>query len=196
MYSSNSVLNVYIFQIIFHYRLLQDIECNSMCYTANPCCLSILCRVSCLILIYQQNVRGQMSYLGNCRNRGSTRGRSLQSTVVLRTQAFPVHNILGEGSELWVAIFSTSVQFSSVAQSCPTLCDPMNHSMPGLSGELCSTFLRAENLGKLFGILSRFVSPIFFKHYQCGLDSWIFNSLGVLKIDQIFPALSVKSSSS
>ena len=24
-----------------------------------------------------------------------------------------------------------SVQFSSVAQSCPTLCDPMNHSMPG-----------------------------------------------------------------
>ena len=29
------------------------------------------------------------------------------------------------------SIFS-SVQFSSVAQSCPTLCDPMNHSTPGL----------------------------------------------------------------
>ena len=27
---------------------------------------------------------------------------------------------------------SHSVQFSSVAQSCPTLCDPMNRSMPGL----------------------------------------------------------------
>ena len=26
----------------------------------------------------------------------------------------------------------SSVQFSSVAQSCPTLCDPMNPSMPGL----------------------------------------------------------------
>ena len=26
----------------------------------------------------------------------------------------------------------SSVQFSSVAQSCPTLCDPLNHSMPGL----------------------------------------------------------------
>ena len=25
-----------------------------------------------------------------------------------------------------------SVQFSSVAQLCPTLCDPMNHSTPGL----------------------------------------------------------------
>ena len=24
------------------------------------------------------------------------------------------------------------VQFSSVAQLCPTLCDPMNHSTPGL----------------------------------------------------------------
>ena len=27
---------------------------------------------------------------------------------------------------------SCSIQFSSVAQSCPTLCDPMNHSTPGL----------------------------------------------------------------
>ena len=26
----------------------------------------------------------------------------------------------------------SSAQFSSVAQSCPTLCDPMNHSTPGL----------------------------------------------------------------
>ena len=31
-------------------------------------------------------------------------------------------------------LYSTSsVQFSSVTQSCPTLCDPMNHSTPGLS---------------------------------------------------------------
>ena len=28
--------------------------------------------------------------------------------------------------------FYDSVQFTSVAQSCPTLCDPMNRSMPGL----------------------------------------------------------------
>ena len=28
--------------------------------------------------------------------------------------------------------FSNSVQFSSVTQSCPTLCDPMNRSTPGL----------------------------------------------------------------
>ena len=28
--------------------------------------------------------------------------------------------------------FFANSQFSSVTQSCPTLCDPMNHSMPGL----------------------------------------------------------------
>ena len=40
----------------------------------------------------------------------------------------------------WASCFPTfppaddkeSVQFSSVAQSCPTLCNPMNHSTPGL----------------------------------------------------------------
>ena len=36
----------------------------------------------------------------------------------------------------WSFLYSSSVyswfQFSSVTQSCPTLCDPMNHSMPGL----------------------------------------------------------------
>ena len=46
------------------------------------------------------------------------------------------------GASLWVVrrflslissmLVVISVQFSSVAQSCPTLCDPMNHSTPGL----------------------------------------------------------------
>ena len=30
--------------------------------------------------------------------------------------------------------YISSVQFSSVTQSCPTLCDPVNHSTPGLPG--------------------------------------------------------------
>ena len=37
--------------------------------------------------------------------------------------------------EIWVQSLGFEdplVQFSSVTQSCPTLCDPMNHSMPGL----------------------------------------------------------------
>ena len=36
-----------------------------------------------------------------------------------------------QGNLLMRFVFS-SVQFSSVAQSCPTLCDPLNHSTPGL----------------------------------------------------------------
>ena len=35
-------------------------------------------------------------------------------------------------SEHYSPKWLSSVQFSSVAQSCPTLCDPMNYSMPGL----------------------------------------------------------------
>ena len=40
----------------------------------------------------------------------------------------------GDGREVQQGgnICISSVQFSSVAQSCPTLCDPMNHSTPGL----------------------------------------------------------------
>ena len=32
---------------------------------------------------------------------------------------------------VWMLSCFSSVQFSSVAQSCPSLCDPMNHSTPG-----------------------------------------------------------------
>ena len=39
---------------------------------------------------------------------------------------------LGETYLTWIISFFSSVQFSSVAQSCPTLCDPMNRSTPGL----------------------------------------------------------------
>ena len=45
-----------------------------------------------------------------------------------------VHRILQARILEWVAISFSKLllQFSSVAQSCPTLCDPMNHSTPGL----------------------------------------------------------------
>ena len=35
-------------QIIFHYRLLEDSEYNSLYQTVNPCCISILCTVVCI----------------------------------------------------------------------------------------------------------------------------------------------------
>ena len=40
--------------------------------------------------------------------------------------------MLLEQEECTILNKSLSVQFSSVAQSCPTLCDPMNCSTPGL----------------------------------------------------------------
>ena len=36
-----------LFQILFHYRLLQDIEYSSLCCTVGPGCLSILYIVVC-----------------------------------------------------------------------------------------------------------------------------------------------------
>ena len=38
-------------------------------------------------------------------------------------------SVLPKNTQDWSPLFS---HFSSVIQSCPTLCDPMNHSMPGL----------------------------------------------------------------
>ena len=48
----------------------------------------------------------------------------LQDTVWLKEQ--------GEGRRATLTFLFGSVQFSSVTQSCPTLCDPMNCSTPGL----------------------------------------------------------------
>ena len=39
---------IYFFQIIFPYRLLQNIEYGSLCYTVGPCWLSILYIVVCI----------------------------------------------------------------------------------------------------------------------------------------------------
>ena len=50
-------------------------------------------------------------------------------------QITPTFFLLNHTAEGFVCLRSfqfRSVQFSSVAQSCPTLCDPMNRSTPGL----------------------------------------------------------------
>ena len=33
-----SYIYIYLFQILFHYRLLQETECSSLCYIVGPCC--------------------------------------------------------------------------------------------------------------------------------------------------------------
>ena len=51
-------------------------------------------------------------------------------TYVVYVEDFSIYKQLYK-FDVYIEMFS-SVQFSSVAQSCPALCDPMNHSTPGL----------------------------------------------------------------
>jgi len=50
------------------------------------------------------------------------------------TSVFPMNtqNWFPLGLTDWISLQSSSVQFSSVAESCPTLCHPMNQNTPGL----------------------------------------------------------------
>ena len=63
--------------------------------------------------------------------------------VQWNTYQFENQSVIVQSLVYWLVIYSlvrshnlhfssAGVQFSSVAQSCPTLRDPMNHSMPGL----------------------------------------------------------------
>ena len=42
--TSDSVIHIYVsvYQILFPFRLLHNIEQSSLCYTVGPCCLFIL----------------------------------------------------------------------------------------------------------------------------------------------------------
>ena len=42
--------HIYLFQILFPGRLLQNIESSSLCYTVDPCWLSILYIVVCIFV--------------------------------------------------------------------------------------------------------------------------------------------------
>ena len=57
-------IHIYVlFQIFFHYRLLQDIEYSSLCYTVNLFCLSILYIVACICKSHTPNLSLPLSPL-------------------------------------------------------------------------------------------------------------------------------------
>ena len=61
--------------------------------------------------------------------------RSFQRQSLCLSRDSPVWSnktLCNEGNLLYLHCQCDLVQFSSVAQSCPTPCDPMNRSMPGL----------------------------------------------------------------
>ena len=80
------------------------------------------------------------------------------------------------------------LQFSSVAQSCPTLCDPMNHSMPGLPVhhqllEFTQTHIhRVSDVIQPSHALSSPSPPAVNLSPQQGLFKWVSSSYQVVKI--------------
>ena len=52
--------------------------------------------------------------------------------LVIRARGLSIISVFFIQRTNWLHWVFSSVQFSSVAQSCPTLCNPMNHSRPGL----------------------------------------------------------------
>ena len=88
--------------------------------------------VSCLVLhdrTFSQNFYWRKSVTSRSQQRFPFQTALVSICVILgmrlRGQSFPK-------GLCCMAVLEASVQFSSVAQSCPTLCDPMNRSTPGL----------------------------------------------------------------
>ena len=86
-----------------------------------------------------------------------------------------------------------SVQFSSVAQLCPTLCDPMNHSTPGLPvhhqlPEFTQTHLHwVSDAIQPSHPLSSLSPPAFNLSQHQGLFKWVSSSHQVAKILEFQP---------
>jgi len=55
----------------------------------------------------------------------------LKKTLDISLDSKEIKPVNSKGNQPWIFIGWTDAQFISVAQSCPTLCDPMNCSMPG-----------------------------------------------------------------
>ena len=63
----------------------------------------------------------------------SHRSQSVSSDFWASTGKMNTRSQFTEGTRPgWFLVTTMPVQFSSVTQSCPTLCDPMNRSLPGL----------------------------------------------------------------
>ena len=80
---------------------------------------------------YSHRYRKLSQFLGRLiRSLGFPRRRGRSAPL---KEEIGVWNFQGGGKDKYLFSFPLhSLLFSSVAQSCPTLCDPMNRSMPGL----------------------------------------------------------------
>ena len=75
----------------------------------------------------------QRSLMGLCPESGWTIVHQTQFAIALALKRWVYYNAINIlGNILSMSEFCICFQFSSVTQSCPTLCHPMNRSMPGL----------------------------------------------------------------
>ena len=78
-------------------------------------------------------VRDAGSIPGSGRSPGGGHGNPLQYSCLENPMDRGADGLQSTGLQrVGYDLACTSVQFSSVAQFCPTLCDPMNRSTPGL----------------------------------------------------------------
>ena len=91
--------------------------------------------------------------------------------------------------DVWVInSMDSSVQFSSVTQSCPTLCDPMNRSMPGLPvhhqlPESAQTHVHrvCDSIQPSHPLSSPSPPALYLSQHQ-GLSQWVSSSHEVAKV--------------
>ena len=92
------------------------VGCHSLLQRIFPTQGSNLGLLHCRQILYLLSHKGSLIYLKVSQN------SEIMNYLISRKQGF----------WSWENSEDISVQFSSVAQSCPTLCNPMNRSMPGL----------------------------------------------------------------
>ena len=110
---------------------------------------------------------------------------TLLNVVMLYTILMYISRFMFFTNDLLLAV---SVPFSPVAQSCPTLCDPMNHSMPGLPvhhqlPESTQTHVHwvGDAIQPSHPLLSPF-PPAFNLSQHQGLFQWVSSSHQVAKV--------------
>ena len=89
--------------------------------------------------------------------------------------------------KMWSRTHDYTVQFSSVAQSCPTLCDPMNCNTPGLPHHHLLEFTQTQGhrvrdaIQPSHSLLSPSPHALILSKHQ-GLFKWVSSSHQVVKV--------------
>ena len=87
----------------------------------------------CFMLMYGRNQHNIVKRLSSNKREGERKDCIINNLIESLKNEILDNNLRDEQEERKENIkYNRLVQFSSVAQSCPTLCDPMNLSMPGL----------------------------------------------------------------